>query len=248
MRLTVILCGVNWKGRYWQGKWWTICIGKALESEIRSLWLELLSMQNSPIMQGIQPTASVTVTLHKQWLTLYRDFNAAILSVFHFSCLQSGGEIFIYMLLYTLALCSPSPTKQEKQMHFLQRLVHIWVWKDQSLAAPSSSAWVVEAKDEPDLIPLLYLIILPALLILPAAGRAMEIPRALSQLSFPALPGLPDAQVALHSPCSWQQRGGGTGRAHGRRWRAALTSLGCRRDTWGTQAHCRLRKFCPCFS
>lgn len=37
-------------------------------------------------------------------------------------------------------------------MHFLQGLVPVWVWKDQSLAAPSSSAWVVEAKDEPDLI------------------------------------------------------------------------------------------------
>lgn len=95
---------------------------------------------------------------------------------------------------------------------------------------------------------LLYLIILPALLILPAAWRAMEIPRSLSQMSFPALPGLPDAQVVLHSSCSWQQRGGGTGTAQGRRWRAACTSPGCRRDTSGTQAHWRLREFCPCFS
>lgn len=109
-------------------------------------------MQNSPTTQGIQPTTSMTVTFHKQWLTLYRDFNTAILSVFHFSCPESGGEIFLYTLLYTLVLCSPSPTKQEKQMHFLQGLVPVWVWKDQSLAAPSSSAWVVEAKDEPDLI------------------------------------------------------------------------------------------------
>lgn len=82
---------------------------------------------------------------------------------------------------------------------------------------------------------LLFLIILPALLTLPAAWRAMQVPGDLSQVSFPALLGLPGSpQPLLLAAERWH--------CTSRRWRAALTSAGCRRDTSAAQVHWRLRK------
>lgn len=63
----------------------------------------------------------------------------------------SVGEKYSYTHYCMHLLCAhhPPPNKRNKCTSYRDLF---WVWKEQSLAAPSSSAWCVEVKDEPDLI------------------------------------------------------------------------------------------------
>lgn len=97
-------------------------------------------------------------------------------------------------------------------------------WKDHILAVPSSLTWVVEVKDEPDLI-------------LPDAWRTRESPLC-PRCPFQHRWGSLVLRWLLHRPCSWQQGGGGTGAVHGR-WRATLAQPGHRRTSSGPQLHWR---------
>lgn len=62
------------------------------------------------------------------------------------------GEKYSYIHCCIHLLCAHHPPPNKRNKYTSYRLIHVWVWKNHSLAASSSSAWVVGVKDEPDLI------------------------------------------------------------------------------------------------
>lgn len=214
MRLTVILWGVNCTGRYRQGKWQTVLHWKAL-GKCNSFFF--CGWNFSP-SRTAQPHRGSNQLLQWQWPFASSDWHfTKTLTQQFLVCSTSAawrvGDKYSYIHYRIHLLCAHHPPSNKRNKCtsyrdlFMSGLGRTTAW----LLLPAQAAWSrLRMSLTSSSLP--FLIIFPALLIFPAAWRAVEIPGDLSQVSFPALLGLPDSPQPLLLAAErwhWQSVAGG---------------------------------------